>query len=148
MRNAALHEEVRKEQLGIIIATLRSNGIKTVTVTFDGSGDSGQIEGAEFQPECTEQAKHTPLQWRETSDRYEKGTDGNWDYATDEQSRNGRLEDLIETAVYRLLEHKHGGWEINEGSFGRFTFDAEKGTVAVEFNQRVESYETENYTVE
>lgn len=39
--------------------------------------------------------------------------------------------------AYGELETHHGGWEINEGSFGKVIFDVQKGKVRFEHNERV-----------
>ena len=42
--------------------------------------------------------------------------------------------------MYRALENNYGGWEINEGSQGKFIINSEEKTVYLEF-----SYNTEDF---
>lgn len=44
---------------------------------------------------------------------------------------SGDLEETLKDAAYGLLEHYHGGWEINEGATGQILVDvqAKKGTI-------------------
>jgi len=51
----------------------------------------------------------------------------------------------VEDYCYRVLEHMHGGWEINEGSQGTFYFDLEKREVTLEHQYNTE--ENSNFTL-
>jgi hypothetical protein len=113
----------------LIFDLCEREGVKSFTVSFDGSGDSGQIEGIELDKKIlgldVEGAKvsegctwtngvRTPI-WKDAKD----------------------LEDLIESVCYDVLETACDGWEINEGSYGEFTFDIEKRKVHLDFNERI-----------
>jgi hypothetical protein len=93
-------------------------GIHTVTVAFDGYGDSGQIEGIEaFVAERTPAVlpDNRPVRFRgeETS-----------------------LREAIETMAYAYLEATHGGWENDDGAFGTFVFSVPDRMIALEHNVR------------
>jgi hypothetical protein len=45
-----------------------------------------------------------------------------WDQTPNNPNIKGELGGLLEDWVYNTLENYHGGWEINEGSSGHFTF--------------------------
>ncbi len=77
-----------------------------VYVSFDGNGDSGQIEQAE-----------------------------------DSSGNIVNLSPTMEDWCYNILEHWYGGWEINEGSSGKFTFDTESRTCELEFGWNNENTE-------
>lgn len=49
---------------------------------------------------------------------------------------------VIEDWCYNRLEGLHGGWEINEGSQGSFTFDLEKETIVLDFTYNTEETST------
>jgi len=72
-----------------------------LTVTYNGSGDSGYIEG-DF-------------------------TDGGGSVPAD-----------VENLCYRILENSHGGWEINEGSDGKFVFEMKTGTLTLFHTYNIE----------
>lgn len=40
--------------------------------------------------------------------------------------------------AYRILEYNHGGWEINEGSQGKFYFDTNNSTIQLEHTYNVD----------
>jgi hypothetical protein len=42
---------------------------------------------------------------------------------------------------YDLLEEEHLGWEINEGSYGRFEWDIKADVIRLGHTQRSEEYE-------
>jgi hypothetical protein len=47
------------------------------------------------------------------------------------------LKKLIESVCYDVLKSACDGWEINDGSYGEFTFDVEKRKVTLDFNERI-----------
>ena len=94
-------------------------GIHTVTIAFDGYGDSGQIEGieafdAESNPTVLPNNRPVRFQGEETT-----------------------LREAIETMAYAYLEATHGGWENNEGAFGTFVFAVPDRTITLEHNARM-----------
>jgi hypothetical protein len=44
----------------------------------------------------------------------------------------------VESFFYEWLENHFGGWEINEGSQGRFVFNADDGNLELEFEENTE----------
>ena len=99
---------------------LESRGIVLVTVTFDGCGDSGQIEDISAFDEHGEVAM--------PEDKL-ANADG------DDQP----VKDIIETLAYDLLESEHGGWENNDGAYGEFRFDVADRTITLGCNIRISS---------
>jgi hypothetical protein len=49
----------------------------------------------------------------------------------------------IEGSLYGWLESFYGGWEINEGSQGHFSFDFDEGTVQLFFEENYEESDTD-----
>ena len=122
-RASALHPANK----AALFAALAATGITSVTVTFDGYGDSGQIEGfAAKAGDSDAELPDTPVELAGTS------------FGSDEIVR--------EAFCYRVLESKHGGWENNEGAYGEFVLDVAAGTVEFDFNYRIET--SENYFYE
>ncbi|WP_454885413.1 DUF6878 family protein [Sphingomonas oryzagri] len=116
-----------------LFAALGEAGITVVTVTFDGSGDSGQIESiAAMRGDEDADLPKTPIDiavadfHRPDPDRFTKP-----------------LADAIEALAYAFLEETHGGWENNDGAFGEFVFDVAAGTITLDYNERIET--SENY---
>lgn len=116
-----------------IMAVLAKADIATVCVSFDGCGDSGQIE-------------HVEVQGRTSSlppDNVELGVVDDFNETT-VATRPMPLAEAIETMVYRLLAREHGGWEDGEGAYGECTFDVHAGTIVLDFNARFT--DVENFT--
>ena len=129
-RAAELHP-VNKASL---FAALREAGITTVVVTFDGYGDSGQIESIEARGgDGPADIPATPVEIARL------------DFpATEPERLTEPLGDAIETLAYAFLEQTHGGWENNGGAFGDFVFDVEGETIRLDYNERIET--SENYS--
>jgi len=56
------------------------------------------------------------------------------------------VHEAIETLVYDFLRQTHGGWEINDGAYGEFTFDVAERTIKLDYNERYTS--SENFSHE
>jgi hypothetical protein len=60
--------------------------------------------------------------------------------------RNGNpVPESIEDYCYRMLENLHGGWEINEGSQGKFVFDLDSKEITLEHQYNTE--DTKSFTL-
>ncbi|ATE66789.1 DUF6878 family protein [Rhizorhabdus dicambivorans] len=111
--------------------TLASHGIVSLTVTFDGCGDSGQIEDiAAFDEHGQVALKGLALPGPDSQ------PEGIPDAAAPE-----RIEDAIESLAYDLLASEHCGWENNDGAYGEFTFDVATRKITLEHNERFTSSE-------
>jgi hypothetical protein len=110
-----------------LFAVLDGAAIVTVTVAFDGYGDSGQIEsinavGADGEP------RELPA----TSLTIRRARWGEAELASEEMT----VAEAVERLAYDLLGGAHPGWEINDGSYGSFTFDVAAGAITLECNLR------------
>ena len=111
---------------GLIVA-----GITHVTVTFDGAGDSCQIEsiGAWAGDKAIDfpavEIPYAALTWDDP----------------EVEMRQLSLEDVVEQLAYDFLADAHGGWENNDGAYGEFCFDASARSIHLEFNERFTSSE-------
>jgi hypothetical protein len=142
-------EEIRKSQekkleqskanAKILFDALQDTRVVSINVDFDGCGDSGQISSIEYYdhrekglPEPSGEIKGSKLpaghHWNSKTNNFEELPE-----------REGGFNELVEQICYDRLGAKHGGWEINEGSYGTFTFDVLNRKIELEFNERVES---------
>ena len=128
-------DQCRPANIAALFKMLTAAGITTVVVTFDGYGDSGQVESIDARdaegdvalPEAT----------------IEIGSPGEGD-ATRQIAMPVR--EAIEELAYDLLRDTHAGWENNDGAYGEFTFDAAARTISLDHNERyttIESYSHE-----
>lgn len=130
-RMAELHP-VNKASL---LTALAAAGITDVTVSFDGYGDSGQIEHVEAKagdaivdfPDVSVEIARAGFSSPEIERRIEP------------------LHEAVESLCYLILEAKHGGWENNEGAYGEFVFDVAADSITFDFNYRIETTEYHSY---
>ena len=118
-----------------LFAALRSDGVTEVTVDFDGSGDSGQIENLAFRSGDASVAEPPGEVLLEIASNRGEAL-----------ARSFDIRAAIEHLVYEFLEDDHGGWELNEGSYGTFTFDVAEGTITLDYNERVEATNYSQHT--
>jgi hypothetical protein len=140
MESIAKHRDALAEawklNRDVFFAVLSAAQITRVTVTFDGEGDSGQIDniaayrGDKLSPLPAQAIPIRTVGW-------------NGDAITVEEKP---LEAAIETLCYDFLAQEHGGWENNDGAYGEFTFDVAQLTVELEFNGRFTDVHTSSHT--
>ena len=124
-------EEALPGNKAAVFDALAAAGITSVVVTFDGVGDSGQIESIDAR--TGDAAAALPICDIEIATPA-------WD-GSELHRRTLPLGEAIEQLAYAFLEETHGGWENNEGAFGEFTFDVVERTIRLDYNERIESSE-------
>jgi hypothetical protein len=126
--------ELRLQNNTGVFDALATAGLATVVVSFDGYGDSGQIERLEVDgavdalPAVTVEIAASI--WRER----------------EPQRQSMSLADAIEKLIYDFLGSAHGGWEDNDGAYGEFTFDVVDRTIRLDYNERYSA--SVNYSYE
>lgn len=118
-----------KDHKDLIFDICEREGVKSFTVSFEGSGDSGQIEDVGLEGKI----RKLPVEGAKVSEgtRWLNGQNSAvFRNATD-------LEDLITSVCYEVLESACGGWENNDGAYGEFYFDVKKRKVQLDFNERI-----------
>jgi len=145
-KKRATSAELNKAALAEVIKPF---GLTRIEAEFSGGGDSGQIDevryfAGEKQLDDVGTLKNKVVQQAQINDT-STWCDAKKDWVT--TTKSPTIEELVEQICYDLLEANHGGWEINEGSFGEFVFNFGKGNeIDLTFNQRVESVETTEET--
>jgi len=109
-----------------------------IVVTFDGCGDSGQIEDMDFQfydelaiPKHPATLSIGDFDVQEGFAHHE----GRWQPIV--KRRELTLADALETVTYDILNANIPGWEINEGTSGTIYYNIDTGAIRCEFNERV-----------
>lgn len=135
-RRAALAPAVAEFNKKALFDALRPLGITGVEVTFDGYGDSGQIEGIAIigldgptlEPPAGEVEMRQVLH--------------------DGSGVTSEIMDLpraIEHICYDLLSSHHSGWENNDGAYGDFVFDVGANAITYTHNSRYTEVDTSSY---
>ena len=109
-----------------IFDALAATDITTVTVTFDGEGDSGQIESV-----CA-LSREEPRDIPPASVEIREASWGNPDVRTVTKP----LAEAIEYACYDFLREHHDGWENNAGAYGDFVFHVAERRLSLDVNTR------------
>ena len=110
-----------------VLMLMYENELDLVTATFSGSGDSGTINnatGIDIDGEMVEvealAAVLLPQYVPKNIDDFGSWRTGRW-IARDFKRQPLNLSEFIDSTLATLLEHSHGGWEINAGSSGTIT---------------------------
>lgn len=128
--------EAFKPNKAVLLNALALTGITHVVVSFDGCGDSGQIEsvnarsGEEKMKLPEAQIEMLRILWGQAEPEREQVT----------------IATAIETLTYDVLELVHSGWENNDGAYGEINFDVEAHTITLDYNERYTSSENYQHT--
>lgn len=134
--NAQLQAKLFDLNKAAVFNALALASITHVVVTFDGYGDSGQIENIEVRNGDNQIAMPDALieiaeaVWGEAEPRLSSVS----------------LAAAVESLVYDVLEQTHGGWENDDGAYGDVTFDVEERTITLDYNERYTSCENFTHT--
>lgn len=125
-------EAVRPANKATILDALATGGITEVVVTFDGYGDSGQIEDVVARS-GNDEAALPAVEVRISAPAW--GCDH-------VETRTKPLAAAIEDFVYDTLAETHPGWENSDGACGTFTFDVAARTITLDHGDRTIAVET------
>jgi hypothetical protein len=121
-----LYDELQPRNKAVLFDALAAAGVTHVVVSFDGYGDSGQIENIEVK------AGDATVAMPQAEIEIVRAV---WGEAEPERSRSS-VADAIEQLAYDFLEQTHGGWEDNDGAYGDFTFGVAARTITLDYNAR------------
>lgn len=126
---ARLRLEFNKQ---VLLEALRTLGIQAVTVTYAGSGDSGQVEGVEVNPE-TRPFDVVQVELAQP-DASRDPISGEWLTRLELRpvSLVSALGDFCEDAIELA---GHGGWENGDGGEGTLTLTVDTGEVVLEHTE-------------
>jgi hypothetical protein len=140
MKNKTLNaEEYVRDNKDFVFDIMEQEGIASFEVSFDGSGDSGQIESISLDDKLLgRNMKGCKVKNGSRYDPVTKTSSPVWE-------NDVTLQSLIEGVCYDILEDNFGGWEINDGSYGTFSFDVKKRKASLTMNERVMEVNTNEY---
>ena len=131
---AKLDAELFTLNKATLLNALTLAGVTHVVVSFDGYGDSGQIENVEAQ------TGHNPVTMPAAAVEIAEAV---WDQAEPKRSTVG-IAEAVESLAYDVLEKTHSGWENSDGAYGDIIVDAEEETITLDYSERYTA--SENYT--
>lgn len=129
--HAGRNEAILPRNRAALFDALERHGVEIAAMTFDGYGDSGQIDDVTV-------TAGTPCNLAATEIKQEQSVWGKEAVETIVVS----LRTAIENLGYTLLEKTHCGWENNEGGSGEFIFDVAARTITLDFDERYVSHES------
>jgi hypothetical protein len=127
-----LCESIRPENKAVLFDALAQAGVTTILVTFDGYGDSEQIEDISVHS-----GPDIPINLPAVNIEIARAEWGNQEITRQTLS----VREAIERLAYDFLEETHGGWENNGGAYGDFLFDVAERTITLNYNERIETSE-------
>ncbi len=125
------------DNLRRILPTLRDQGVRTVSVRFDGSGDDGSIDSVEYG-----EVAITPPSIFVDVDMVHRSFNGR-EWTTNQVVERMNLSRAIEAVTGDYLDETGVDWYNNDGGFGELTIDVEEGSVSLEVNVRYTESTTE-----
>ena len=131
----ALAARLRETNKAALFDALAIAGIAHVVVSFDGYGDSGQIESVEAKAV----GEIVPLPTTAIAIGVAV-----WGQAEPE-TRSMTLDEAVEHLAYDFLEETHSGWEDGDGAYGDFTFDVAKRSIMLDYNDRYTASENHQH---
>jgi hypothetical protein len=110
-----------------LFAALSAADIHTVVVTFDGYGDSGQIDRIDrfTQDNLEVELPEAPVEIQQATFETEV-------IVPCTQSPR----EIVETMAYDFLGETHNGWQDGEGAYGEFTFAVADQSITLDYNER------------
>lgn len=149
------HKNMKKK---LLLKELEGVGVGSVEVTYDGSGDEGQItEVTAYERSDVTKVKKKLGTYRKDSNEMsikdvtitwttKKGSWSNQKWSESEVTKKIPLEEAIQDFCYDLLETTGFDWANNGGGYGTITIDTDTGKIHLDHRQRIiseEQYEKE-----
>ncbi len=134
-----------KYHANLLFDTLAQTKVSSIEVSFEGCGDSGQIESVDYTDangKGIDEAYLDKVIVKGSATTAYMQYDEKTKQLVDGKSKEGTIREIIEEICYDKLGASHGGWELNEGSYGTFFFDVAARKVTLEYNERIEEVRT------
>jgi hypothetical protein len=135
-KHAALLKQANALNKITVFDALAAARITRVVVTFDGEGDSGQIQEAIAYIE----AKETSIP--ELTIPFNSAP---WN-ATELAITESTLEETIKDLCWDYLSDQYGGWENNDGGYGEFILNVAQREIELDFYARYTDSTHYNHT--
>jgi|APMI01.1.fsa_nt_gi hypothetical protein len=131
-------EAIRLANKTALFDALAATGIGRAIVTFDGCGDSGQIEDITFYiGDDVVPAPATEPIWIVSS---------SWG-SEDRPATQMTIEQALEHLAYDFLSQTHSGWENDDGAYGAFVFNTADRSILLDHNDRYTAVENHQHVL-
>jgi hypothetical protein len=128
-----LEVEIFQTNKVTLFSALERAVVTKIVITFDGYGDSGQIE--DVQAKAGDDDITMPNAMIEFATTV-------WGQPEPERS-SVTVATAVESLTYDALERTHGCWENNDGAYGAIIFDVADYSITLDYNERYTA--SENY---
>lgn len=130
------------QHIKTIFEQLRAAGASTITISFDGSGDSGSIESVDIY---NAEGKRMQIDLTVTYPTEKSSwVDDKW--VTETTEKEMPIADALEAYCYDELEKTQIDWYNNDGGFGEMTINLDdKVEIELEVNTRYTEYHSETF---
>jgi hypothetical protein len=134
-----------KEHKTILLAQLRTLGIKKTTIGFSGGGDSGDIDSVEA---VTTDGRHIDinkhmLDWPEVRGRHDPDTNA---WIEETKIKTMSLDKILEQLTLDTLQDLGIDWYNNDGGQGSLTIDFSRSPPEINLDVGINHMVTEDYT--
>ncbi|WP_086740436.1 DUF6878 family protein [Erythrobacter colymbi] len=137
----AARDDAPKLMLAAICACARLHGIATITISYDGCGDEGGIDGVTLSGPALADGEPVP----EIAMPDMPCSTWTVPYRGDAVAIESTFESALDDLGYELIAQNHAGWENGEGAFGEVIIDVEAGRATHDHNTRYVSYDSTAY---
>ncbi len=123
-----------------VLSLCRASNYERIIVTFDGCGDSGQVENIDFQFNGELPPKHPATRSIGVFDVRQGSVYRNdrWEPVIEQEELT--LEDAIEIVTYDILGATIGGWEIGSGTVGTINYDIPTGVIRCDYKEHASNF--------
>jgi len=132
--------KIRDDVKTVIFDTMLKYGLGSVTVEFDGGGDSGNVDGIDNIEGIIsfDQFNAEAIDVEVVTDNGQSWDGKQWVAHTMKETKNN-LTELFEWGAWQVLEDFPFDWVNNDGGYGTLTFTktADSNFVTCEYSQRV-----------
>jgi hypothetical protein len=126
--------------LAAVCDCARAYDIATITITYDGAGDEGQIDRVSLAgPHADGEAAP------EIAMPHVQCTSWTVPYRGDVSEIETSFESAIEDLGYEFIAQYHSGWENGEGAFGELVIDVVAGKATLEHSTRFVDTDCSSY---
>lgn len=127
--------------LAAVCDCARAYDIATITITYDGAGDEGQIDHVSLAGPQPADDGAAP----EIAMPHVQCTSWSVPYRGDASEIETSFESAVEDLGYEFIAQNHSGWENGEGAFGELVIDVIAGKATLEHSTRFVDTDCSSY---